>query len=566
MQNVFTNEWRSGDARRRARLLAQVAQRPDQTFEIFESFKFDGIRRVWIQLGANYNPIVPPDKYTLVVLVDASPKVVVHLKKRFLHNKLVRVIHTAISNRSGTIDFHDNENSEASSLLRPSESVAWSGKYRTVFKLPTMRLEDLLRAIPVHLTIELLQTNIEGFDLLALKTSGQALQRVQLIISEMDVNGYLLYGAGIQNQVRDFEQFLPAQNFEMVACTQAAASIRAVRNRHVGNHSPWIITDSLGMTIENALDLASLRLGTYYASKWVHCSYRNKALALPVARSRRVGFCVENYANTLSSIVAKLPTQFQPVLKNTAKQLLAWKHRVAFSSTRSPRRVVLGAGFSSTGTDVIAAALRRFGLTSWRATEEYKGRVSLHDETLTPDAFRRPLVEAWAKGANCNLLLNRFNYDLPQGVDAYLDRPSAEAFLDFWWNQPHAKVILSSRAPHNWAQHRSQHYRVINAPIARPCGINVHHLSTSVNSLLFAKHAAMVKCVVRPADLFEIKCLDIPGKFAPVPCKTPMNDYTDALEKCSDGSMLFSPASGCWLNTTATALLSNLQGFLEEGD
>ena len=91
---------------------------------------------------------------------------------------------------TGTTTFYDNANSEASSILQPIADVAWKGKTVQQLEVPVCPLHALLDHIPAHLPIELLQTNIEGFDLAAIKTAGSALARVQLVLSEMDVNGF----------------------------------------------------------------------------------------------------------------------------------------------------------------------------------------------------------------------------------------------------------------------------------------------------------------------------------------------------------------------------------------
>ena len=95
------------------------------------------------------------------------------------------------------------------------------------------------------------------------------------------------------------------------------------------------------------------------------------------------------------------------------------------SGNLASRRLVLGAGFGSTGTTSIREALLRLGLANaWHAT---RGKSC---NGTSPNGFRLPIMRAWDAGPVCRAQLERINYRPPPCVEAWVDRPSAESFLD----------------------------------------------------------------------------------------------------------------------------------------
>ena len=66
-----------------------------------------------------------------------------------------------------------------------------------------------------------------------------------------------------------------------------------------------------------------------------------------------------------------------------------------------------------------------------------------NNTTLRPNAFRGPIIGAWAQ-ADCHARLNALNYTIPAPAGALVDVPSAEAFLDFWWR---TATLRSCHAP-----------------------------------------------------------------------------------------------------------------------
>ena len=167
-----------------------------------------------------------------------------------------------------------------------------------------------------------------------------------------------------------------------------------------------------GFTASSPADSTMPRSSVSYSNRLHSC--------MPPASTARTARALHDAATSIRTRSARMQSQHTP-------------------EKYSHRQVVLGAGFGSTGTDVIASALQLLGLTSWRAPEQYTARVrydgrptdTVSSQLLpsqSPNSFRTPITNAWKLGAgsSCHAELDRLDYRLPEGVDAYLDRPSAE--------------------------------------------------------------------------------------------------------------------------------------------
>ena len=143
--------------------------------------------------------------------------------------------------------------------------------------------------------------------------------------------------------------------------------------------------------------------------------------------------CYERYSSAASSVNSpKLRTWMKEQRQGfSARRQAIW----LLAGPPSPRAkpLVLGGGFGSTGTTSLAEALQRLGLVTWHASA---GKLvhengSSTSATIAPNDFRRSISSAWAAD-DCREQLGALNYRLPPSVGALVDRPSAEAFLDFW--------------------------------------------------------------------------------------------------------------------------------------
>lgn len=189
-------------------------------------------QRAIVQLGVNYQPLGPFDANTLHVYVDASPKVVKALRQLALaKQRNVVVLHAAIANRTGTTTFHDNKESTGAGLIKPTASVRWKNGFTNSYEVPVMPMSAVAATLPAHFPIEILKTNIEGFDLTALQTLGREyIGRVRLLLSEIDITGLDVYGvqAGygqISNEIHHFEEYLNTVGFNFLACVAGADNV-----------------------------------------------------------------------------------------------------------------------------------------------------------------------------------------------------------------------------------------------------------------------------------------------------------------------------------------------------
>lgn len=143
--------------------------------------------------------------------------------------------------------------------------------------------------------------------------------------------------------------------------------------------------------------------------------------------------CYERYSSAASSVNSpKLRTWMKEQRQGfSARRQAIWL--LAGSPSPRAKPLVLGGGFGSTGTTSLAEALQRLGLVTWHASA---GKLvhengSSTSATIAPNDFRRSISSAWAAD-DCREQLGALNYRLPPSVGALVDRPSAEAFLDFW--------------------------------------------------------------------------------------------------------------------------------------
>jgi FkbM family methyltransferase len=89
-------------------------------------------------------------------------------------------IPAAIFVERGTMDFHVNRSDLLSSLLPSGTGTDRDAKLATVEvrKVPVVRLEDVLTAIPADLNIEYLKVDVQGADLQVIQSAGELLRRV----------------------------------------------------------------------------------------------------------------------------------------------------------------------------------------------------------------------------------------------------------------------------------------------------------------------------------------------------------------------------------------------------
>jgi FkbM family methyltransferase len=134
-------------------------------------------------------------------------------------------IPAAIYLERGTMDFHVNANDGTSSLAASAEGTGMD-VLRTVEvrKVPVLRLEDVLEAIPDDLVIEYLKTDTQGADLQVLQSAGEQLRRVRRVRAEI-INRRLYDGIAGQpaGNEKEFVDFMSSMGFRFVSDEQIAS-------------------------------------------------------------------------------------------------------------------------------------------------------------------------------------------------------------------------------------------------------------------------------------------------------------------------------------------------------
>lgn len=221
----------------------------------------DGIAKVYVQLGANYNPVVPPTNDTFVILIDASPAVAFALRLRFKNTANVYVIWSAIANQSGSVRFFDNLNTHGAGLALPVKEE-WKHSVVRSVEVPVHPLNDVLELIPERLPIVFLKVNIEGYDLIALKTAGSHLERVGMIQIEADLNTKL-YDVDEPNHLEDFQGYLMPLGFQQITCVEGVHNLA--------------VYPAPGFRLQVAA-----RPKDWSAAPWIHCIFAKYSASLTV--------------------------------------------------------------------------------------------------------------------------------------------------------------------------------------------------------------------------------------------------------------------------------------------
>ena len=225
------------------------------------------------------------------------------------------------------------------------------------------------------------------------------------------------------------------------------------------------------------------------------------------------------------------------------------------NSAEAPLKVI-GAGFGTTATSSLAAALSDFKLTVFHSRTGLLGAgksvpQSPQGYPLDPNAHRAPVLAAYPDTeAHCHAQLDAFNYTLPTGVDAWLDNPTADIFVDLLLANPQAVVVLTTRPAADWIAERKL-YSMMRLPVQRPCGdarVKDLQISDAALEQLMNSYHELVRCMVVPSRLLEI---DV---FSGARGDDPVAGPDTAMQRL--GSLLgLDPPSGQYPNAQAGDLM-----------
>jgi FkbM family methyltransferase len=150
------------------------------------------VTRVWVDVGAHLLETTGEafESEQNLGLVAVEPQA--QCWQKWPDNPRLAALPVALFLVRGTMDFNVNADDETSSLAatvvkKNSRHRLLDEKMKTVEvrKVPVLRLEDVLAAIPDSLEIEYLKTDVQGVDLQVIQSAGEQLRRVHRVRVEV---------------------------------------------------------------------------------------------------------------------------------------------------------------------------------------------------------------------------------------------------------------------------------------------------------------------------------------------------------------------------------------------
>lgn len=194
------------------------------------------------------------------------------LKKngKFNNNSTISIL-AAVSNQTGIMPFFNYARQGVASSLAPArketiaKEVYGTGAYTThtsVSLVPVIMLRDILDAIPPHVRILQLKTDMQGFDFTAIVAAGTALRRVERIYNEcLGPTEEAIY-ENVDNSFLSYERRMLDLGFSIVG----------YRQRNPKHDCTWVRTDLIGSdgSIEHMDDLPCIG-PSRIRPKWKNC-------------------------------------------------------------------------------------------------------------------------------------------------------------------------------------------------------------------------------------------------------------------------------------------------------
>lgn len=156
----------------------------------------DNISEVFLNIGSNLDPILPPvDSGDKALTIAFEPIVGCKINP----HKHLMVVHAAVAATSGlTSMFLYNQNAESSSLSKPAFQDYWnSDKVRDghIQIVPVITMRQILSAIPSHVAIPYIKTDMQGHDFVAIAAAKDFLfqRNVDYLYTEVFVNNQSSY-------------------------------------------------------------------------------------------------------------------------------------------------------------------------------------------------------------------------------------------------------------------------------------------------------------------------------------------------------------------------------------
>ncbi len=201
-----------------------------------------GVRRVWVDVGAHHMETTRGElRYPDVAVIAIEP--LAEGWPYWPDSDRVIGLPVAIYLERGTMDFHVNTLDDTSSLLESADGKRTGALTQTVEvrKVPVIRLEDVLRAVPQGLPIAYVKTDVQGVDLQVLQSAGESLRRVERIRSEVtNMAAYKkLAGQGMATE-NEMKTYLGKMGFEMIAEEGVQADRDWLDQIYLNTRRAWI--------------------------------------------------------------------------------------------------------------------------------------------------------------------------------------------------------------------------------------------------------------------------------------------------------------------------------------
>jgi FkbM family methyltransferase len=201
------------------------------------------VKTVWVDVGAHHLETTRDPFLTRRTLGLIAVEPMRQCWPTWPDSRRLIGIPAAIFLERGTMDFHVNASDDTSSLASSVTGTALDRLTRTVEvrKVPVLRLEDVLAAIPLDIAIDYLKTDVQSMDLQVLQSAGDQLRRVRRVRAEV-INSPLYHSvAGHQTATeKEMEAFMATMGFRFVADDLVA-----------GNRA-WLDKQFINTQMENA--------------------------------------------------------------------------------------------------------------------------------------------------------------------------------------------------------------------------------------------------------------------------------------------------------------------------
>jgi FkbM family methyltransferase len=170
-------------------------------YRIFRQFPAGSYRKV-LDIGAHRGEFAAASRRFLgsekIWLVEPQPGPAERLRQQFRPEDGFAVIEAAVSDRSGTAEFHVHEQRGSSSLLAidpaAREVYGLDPDESAVIRVPCLSLDELFEKHGVG-TVDLMKVDIQGAEHLLLRGGSRALEQIRAIYIEVNFQSVYEKGA-----------------------------------------------------------------------------------------------------------------------------------------------------------------------------------------------------------------------------------------------------------------------------------------------------------------------------------------------------------------------------------